>query len=85
MKRTPIYKLGDLPEDYQKLAKEWSGAYKLIFGKIENGTAILVLQHAGTYKILRLFKFRGHLNISVDVDCGNIQSVIHKLLMAYGE
>jgi hypothetical protein len=83
MMKKPIYKFEELPDDYQKLAKVWSGAFNFIIGRKEYGTAITVWEHAGVYKIIRLFKFRGALNISIDVECGNIKTVMEKLLLKY--
>lgn len=82
-----LFKMEDLPVEYQKEVKNWVGVvFEFITGRIdEHNTAVTVWESGGTYKIIRLFVMSGKNEpaVSVDYDMLNFHQVMEKLLMRY--
>lgn len=76
----------DIPIEYLKEIKNWSGAYRFVTGRLDEfNTLVSVWERGGVYKIIRAFIFSGNPKpvISVDAEMLNSDNAMAKLLLCY--
>ncbi len=81
-----LYGEKDIPDEYLKEIKKFSGAYEFVTGRMDEfNTLVSVWFSAGTYKIIRAFIIspKSIPVISVDADMVNAHVAMAKLLTRY--